>query len=568
MIFTRSLWLAAFLLLAGCGGSAPEGAPLDRARAALAHSDGIGAEIALREAAGQGTPRRQLAAYFAQAELIQGNTADARGWLAKGDFSRGTAALGFRMRGWLAMADGDLAAAGRAYDRALRAAPRDPELWVDIARLRYRGGEQEQALAAGRKALALDPRNPHALLFQAQVVRDIRGPAAGLPLFERALEIAPEDPQLLADYAASLGDAGRAGDSLAAIRRLAEADPRNPRILFLQAVIAARGGNYDLARSLLLRGGDAYRDMPAAMLLSGIIDLENGNYASAAQGLDRLARKQPDNARVQALLARALALGGDEIELVHRFDAAASTPYLATLVGRAYEALDQRDKAAAFLDRAARPLAGSPVPLPPAMALAAAQSRGAGQGADALALVRGLLTAHQAGAGRARASEFLRRYPGSADAMGLAGDGALAAGDARGALQLYTRASAVRRPWPLVRRMAAAKMALRDLAGADGLLRNYLAGDPNNAEAAALLGRSAFMRGDSERAALLLDHALSEGAAHDPVVHALRSEVALRLGDNDLARTQAERAAALQPANPAAAHMLAVTREPAALARR
>jgi predicted Zn-dependent protease len=185
-----------------------------------------------------------------------------------------------------------------------------------------------------------------------------------------------------------------------------------------------------------------------------------------------------------------------------------------------------------------------------------------------LALVRGLLAAHQAGAARAKASEFLRRYPGSADAMGLAGDAALAAGDARGALRLYTRASAVRRPWPLVRRMAAAKVALGDLAGADGLLRAYLEGDPNNAEAAALLGRAAFMRGDFGRAAVLLDHALSGGAGRDPVVHALRSEVALRLGDNDPARAQAERAAALQPANPAAGHMLAVTRKNPALARR
>ncbi|MGN6500632.1 MAG: tetratricopeptide repeat protein [Tsuneonella sp.] len=568
MTFTRKLCLAGLLLLCGCGDTAADAPPLERARIALARGDGIAAEAALREVAARGGSRQELAAYFAQAELLQGNTADARGWLAPGDFAPGTAALGFRMRGRLAIADGDLAGAGRAFDRALKANPRDPDLWVDIARLRYRGGEQEQAVAAAQKALALAPRDPQALLLRAQLVRDSRGSASALPLFESALATAPDNTQLLGAYAATLGDAGRAADSLKAVRRLAKLDPGNPRILFLQSVIAARAGNYDLARSLLLRGGDAYRDMPAAILLSGVIDLESGNYASAAQTLDRLSRMQPDNRRVRALLARALALGGNDIELVHRFDGAAATPYLAALVGRAHEALGERGKAAPYLDQAARPLSGAPSVLVAATPLGVAQSRGTAQGADALALVRGLIAAHQPGAARARANEFLRRYPGSADAMGLAGDAALSAGDARSALRLYARAAEIRRPWPLARRMAAAHMQLGDFPGAERVLREYLAGDPTNAEAAALLGRAAFLRGDFARAAMLIDHAIAKGSGRDPVLHALRSEVALRLGDGGAARAQALRASKLQPANPAAVHMLALTRNAGALAQR
>jgi tetratricopeptide (TPR) repeat protein len=300
-----------------------------------------------------------------------------------------------------------------------------------------------------------------------------------------------------------------------------------------------------------------------------VIDLQNGNYATAAQAFDRLSRLQPDNLRVRALLARSLASGGNALELAHRFDEAANTPYLATLVGRAHEKLGEREKAAAYLDRASRPLSGRPTPLPPATPLDVAQFRGVGQGTDALALVRGLLAAGQPVAARVRAQEFYRRFPGSSDAMGLAGDAALAAGDPRAALQLYARASRIRRPWPLVRRMAAAHVALGDLAGTDRLLADYLEGDPQNAEAAALLARSAYMRGEYARSARLLDHALALGAARDPVLHALRSELAIQQGDQQLAATQARRAYALQPSNPAAARMRwATAGHGAALARK
>ena len=558
MIFTRSLCIAAALLLAGCGEAAPEPPPLARAQTALERGDGMGAEIALRDLLAAGVPPAELAAYLGEAELLQGNRAEARRWLSRRQFAAGTEARGHHMLGRLAMQEGDLAAAGEAFDRALAAAPDAARVWVDIGRLRYRGGEQKQAIAASRKALALDPADPEALLFRAQLVRDSEGLSAALPLFERGLQTAPESPVLLAEYAATLADLGRARDSLAAVRRLAEVDPRNPRVFFIQAVIAARGGDYDLARGLLLRSGDLDREMPAAMLLSGVIDLENANFASAAQTFDRLAVVQPDNARVRQLLARTLLLGGNHRELVHRFEARAGSPYLAQLVGRAYEKLGDRAKAAPYLDLAAQTLSGSPAAIPAATPLAVAQSRGIAQGSDALSIVRGLIGARQPAEAAAKAAAFAARYPGSADAIGLAGDAAFAAGDPRAALERYARAGQIRRPWPAAKRQAAALFTLGDAAGVERLLSDYLAGDPANAEAAALLARSAYLRGDFSRAGVLIDHALRNGGDRDPMLHALRAEIALREGADDRALAHAAEAYRLQPMNPAAARTLAV----------
>lgn len=483
---TCRLSLAALLALAlaGCGGTG-EPAKSGGWRVLLARGEGAAAEQSLRRALGGGVPRGEIAPYLGEAELLQGNLGEAREWLEGAEFAPEVAGHGFHMLGRLRMGQGDLPRAGQAFDRALTAAPDNPELWVDIGRLRWRGGEQAQAIEASKKAVALGPGNPAALLFRAQLVRDSQGNAAALPLFERGLAVNPGHTDLLADYAATLGELGRARDMLAAVRRM----PPGPRSFYLQAVLAARAGRSDLARSLLDRSGEPDRAMPAAMLLLALIDLDNGNVKSAAQGFDRLLRRQPDNRRIEYLLARSLALGGNHRELVARFGDEAHTPYLALLVGRAYEALGERDKAAPYLDRAHARQRPRLVTLRGAKPLDAAQSRGTVDGAAAVALVRGLIAEGRAPEARAKAAAFLAAHPGSADAMALAGDAALAAGDARAALAHYRKAAAIRRPWPLTKRMAFALDRSGQRRDAAALVREHLAGEPGNAEAREWLER-------------------------------------------------------------------------------
>ncbi len=510
MISTRKGTLLLALLLAACGGERPS-AP-DDWRSALGRGDGVGAEVALKKALAAGASRTAIAPFLGEAELEQGDLSEARFWLGDAQFAPDVAAHGFHMLGRLRMREGDLAGAGRAFDVALQGRSEDPELWVDIARLRYRGGEQAQAIDASRKAIALGPDNPAALLLRAQLARDAQGNLAALPLFEHGLAIAPDDRDLLAEYAATLGELGRAKDMLNAVRRFAAAAPGDRRALYLQAVLAARAGNADLARNLLQRSGDLDREMPAAILLLGVVDLANGNPASAAQGFDRLLASQPDNARVQALLAHALASAGNDRELIARFGGERENRYIALLVGRAYERLGQRDKAAPYLDRAlARAATAHAVALPAATSLDVAEQRGTSDGASTVSLVRGLIKAGRPAEARVRADQWLRRHPGAADAMALAGDAAFAANDPRGALARYRAAAEIRRPWPLTKRIAAALEATGRADAAELLIAEQIASEPNNAEAATMLARRLAARGDRQRAALLLGHAARHG---------------------------------------------------------
>lgn len=559
-------------LLASCGDSQEPASPFDTAQSALARGDGLTAESRLRAMLDRGHEVSGLAAYLGQAALQQGDLAKARRWLGDGVFSPESAGLGFRMLGQLEMREDRLAEAGAAFDRSLRSDPNNAELWTDIGRLRYRGGEQLQAIEAVDRALTINPQDPVALRFRAQLIRDSHGPRHAVRWFETALEATPDDVGLLTDYAATLGDAGEAAKALGALRKASEFSASAPRLAFLNAVVAARGGKFDLARSLLLRAPLAEVETPAGLLLSGVVDLELGHYGSAAQTLERLAQRQPDNPHVVRLLARSLLLGGGERELVARLaeQAAApdASPYLRTVVGRALEGLDRREEAAVFLDAAARPGKLTIAPLPSRRLTGALHIDQPDNGVALRDFVRESLRTGQTGRAVAEAGTFAREHAGSGDAQSLFGDALLAHGEVDRAITAYSRAARVRLDWPLTRRLMAAYLMKDDSEAVGEVLESYLAGGGSEASATALYGGWLASRGRYVSAAAVLESAIVHGAGSDPKVMAMRSAVAVQLGDIVGAREYAWRAYKLQPLYPPAINALAQVSEDQALAAR
>lgn len=439
-----------------------------------------------------------------------------------------------------AMAKGALADAGQLLDEARALAPENPDLWLAIARLRLRGGEHLAALEAADRALAFGPDHAPALHLRALLVRDAHGAADALPWFEAALKIAPEDPDTIADYAATLGDAGEGSASLKAVRILAKLAPNDPRVPFLQAVIAARGRQFTIARGLLSKSGMAERGVPAARLLDAVINLEEGNADTAAAILEDLAARQPANARVRELLARAMFEGGRDVELAKRFGPEAglpeASPYLVMLVARAYERLGDRAAAAPLLARAYAPLRTQPV-------LLALRDGLPPPTAD----IRRALWNGNGAAARAKAKTLRERVPASADVAALAGDALLGSGDPRGALTVYALASEARRPWPLTRKVVWAFASHGNPAAAEMLLARHVAGETDNASALVMLAERQAARGDWRRTALLLDHALALGGGHDPAVLTLRMRAARGAGDSSGAESYAGLLAEVRP---------------------
>lgn len=566
-------WLAglaglALVLAAGQGGAA-EGASaglVRQARAALARGDGIAAEMALRKAMAAGLPRDAAAARMGEAYLDQNEPRKAREWLGPGLFTPDEAAHGFRVLGRLEMAEGNLAAAGLAFDRALKITPDDSRLWVDVARLRYTGGQHLQSIAAADRAVALDPANVRALEFRGLLVRDRFGMTAALPWLEAGLKQKPDDLSLLGEYAATLGELGRAREMLAVTRRMIELDRRSARAFFLQAVLAARAGNRPLARSLLSRAGPDVTRIPAALLLQGVLELDAGNNNLAAELLGRLSRLQPQNRTARLLLARALSASGDRRALIDTFapDAARgdASPYLLTLVGRAYEDLGQRDLAAPLLDRAARAGAAPVLPLgePTALGVLALRYGDApGSAEAAVPYVRQLLASGRTAEAAAIAERLAGLSPGSADVQILAGDLRLAQGNLSGAVEGYRLAATVRLSDPLLLRLVDAYVRAGRVEDAERLVNGLRTTSPRGRTAMRLAAGFAARRGDWSEAAALLRWLVQHGGGADARLQADLALAALRSGDNQGATRAAQAAYRLQRASPLSARALAVT---------
>lgn len=539
--------LLAFLLLAASAQAAPSPEArelIGKAREAVARGDGLGAEVLLRRARDRGAGEGQVASLLGQAFLLQGDTRKAREWLTRPDLASADAASGARALGVLEHREGRLPEAGRAFDRALAAIPRDAGLWVDIARLRYAGGEHAKAIEAVDHALSLDPAHPRALEAKAQLVRDQFGLAPSLRWFAAGLAVAPDDLSLLADHAATLGDLGHGEAMLRATRRLLELDPRNPRAFYLLAVLAMRAGDPSLARAMLNRTRGQLARKPAVKLLDAMILIEAGNPKLAVEVLDSLLRRQPGNIRLQHLLARAAEASGDDRFLVERLSGPAlapgAPPGLPLAVGRAWERLGHRERAAPFLDRA---MQGRTAFVAPVL-----------QGSDLGALIA------SGGAERAVAmtQSALNAAPGSAAAEALAGDALLAAGQPLEAEGHYAAAARVRMSESLfLRRIEALSQAGRG-AEAYALTQAFLFGNPHSRAAARLLAGLAAQAGQWARARDILDHLARTGGARDPLLLADLSLARLRAGDGAGARAAAQEAWTLHPASPAVAQAWAL----------
>ncbi len=481
---------------------------LSKARAALAKDDGIAAEAPLRSAVRGGAAVDDVRAELGEALLIQGDRREARKMLYGGDFVADSASHGWHLRGRLELLEGRLPEAGQAFDRALRIKSNDAALWIDIARLRFAGGEQAQAIEAADRAVALSPRDPRALELRGLLIREQFGLYAALPWFEAGLQVAPNNVGLLGAYAATLGDMGQYKAMLVVCRKLTAVDPGNVQALYLQAVLAARAGQTTLARKILQQTGKTLRDVPAVVLLHGILEYRTGNGNLAVGHFSRLVRMQPDNLQARMLFVRALkrqALNAEAVEAAGLWvKEGVAPPYLLAITGQAYAATGKKQEGAALLAHSAELGERAAQPIPPAQPLATLAtnySDAPNFAGNAVPYIRGLMAAGEGEHARSVADRLRQANPGAVDAWLLSGDSRLAVGDKLGALDMYGRAALIRFNWPTLQRIDHTMRALGRPADANAMVARYLRQNPGNPQALKLLSFGREAVGDRDGAA-------------------------------------------------------------------
>ncbi|MEM8695091.1 MAG: tetratricopeptide repeat protein [Pseudomonadota bacterium] len=529
------------------------------ARMQLAQRDGGGAFRTIERARGAGVPDARTRHLMAEAMLLNGDIDDALAETENAVIAPEFFAEAARVRGRAFQAQGRIAEAAEAFTMAIEDDPESAGLWIDVARFRLSTGEQAGAIDAIDEALAIDPADIDALIFKGRMVRDQYGLVASLAWFDRALDVDADHIGALLDRAATLGEIGRMTEMLETTRRVLALDAGNAQALYLQAVLAARARNFPLARRLVTLTEGALNGQPAMLLLEAGIDYQARNYEAAIRRLNRLLERQPANRNAVRLLGAAKFRADDMRGAIDALSPLADRPdadsYVLTLVGRAWEREGDLDRAAPYLQRAARSARNGLTPLgsPPEDAAALTLiERDAQQQGDARAeveLIRAYLALGRIGDALARAQALRDANLGAPDAHLIYGDALGAAGRFGDAAAAYASAANIRFSeraalgmYESLQRAGQPEEALRTLS----LFRQQ---NPRNVSTALISAQLNLRAGRWTQAAAILEQLRRRLGDRDAALLANLAWARYETGDTDRALALARRAYLLLPMN-------------------
>lgn len=531
------------------------------ARATVLAEDGASALSALSAAKSAGAKPEDMNAIAGHAHWLNGDLAAAekalKSPIAKADLAYANRILG---RVYLDMNSPNEARV--ALDIAAEMAPKSAEVWHDIAVFRWRQFDIIGAIDAADLALKNNPKYPPALILRGDMAREQLGPVPAIAFYERALKQTPDSMPVLTRLAEAQGAAGRHKDMLATTRAMLKKNPKSGAAFYMQGVMAARAGQNDLARVLLEKAEEDMKDVPAYLLVAGAVEFRLGNYNRAVDRLERLARMQPNNLKVQRMLARALYEVGDAEgalalvkPLAERSDGDA---YARMLTGRALEALDERGDAAPFIDAAALAESGEGDALPGGASLPVLAAAAAADPDNARAVIpylRAMAANGEAGAALPKAERLRDKNPGIADAHMLVGDLLVMAGRDAAAVEPYRRAHELHFGTPVMLRLFDVLVRLDRDKDALAMLDAFEEANPDSLAAQQLRFDIAMENSDWAEAKAYGMALLARTGAHDPALLADMARALALSGEVDRAAVYAEAAYRVNPASPLATHV-------------
>ncbi|MGZ3181059.1 MAG: XrtA/PEP-CTERM system TPR-repeat protein PrsT [Telluria sp.] len=425
----------------------------------LDQGDAVSAEKELRRALELGAPEEQLRPLLGKALLRQGKYQElldsfpetaAPGQAAPVLVLRAEALLGLEQQ----------EAARALYERALALQPDFAPALLGLARMALAARQLDQAGTLVGRALAAHPRDVDSLRLRGDVLRIGGHAEEAIAAYRAVLQVQPGLAAAHVDIANLLVDAGRFDAARAELAAARKSSAGTLALFYAQAMLDYREGKYRAALESLQQ---ILRVAPAhgpSLLLTGAVEVALGSLALAEQHLDQYLAQQPNQPFALRLLAQvqlrngkpeqALALLEPQLQ-EHPDDVA-----LLALAGEACLRANRNERAAALFERASALQPRQPL-LQAAAGLSyfrdgdtaravAELEHAAGQGAlperAGALLVMTYLRAGQADKALA-AVAALEKQADSADVQNLKGGVYLARKDVAGARRCYDKALAL-----------------------------------------------------------------------------------------------------------------------------
>jgi putative PEP-CTERM system TPR-repeat lipoprotein len=281
-------------------------------KALLANGETAAAEIELRKARELQRPEVDVVPSLARAMLRQGQFKKIIDEFSTSEFEDKRASADLKTTLAIAhAAAGQGADSERALEAALAAAPDHAPAQVFRARMLAAKGDPRGAEALLDQVIASNPKDATAWKARGDLLRAAgRPPQEALAAFRKAIEIDPNQYEAHADAVLTLLQLDDVVAARTQLEPLQRAAPRHPQTRYLEARIAFRNNEMPAARAALQ---DVLRVLPdhgSALELAGMVALRTGSPTQAQTHLAKALQQAPHQIAVRRLLAEAYLEGG------------------------------------------------------------------------------------------------------------------------------------------------------------------------------------------------------------------------------------------------------------------
>jgi tetratricopeptide (TPR) repeat protein len=214
--------------------------------------------------------------------------------------------LGWRLEGE-ERGDGDMAAAGAEYARALAILPAFPDALNNLGNVLARQGRLPEAHARFAAAVALDPAHGPAQLNLGKVLVEEGKQEAALPHLDQAVRVRPDDPEALEALARALFALARREEAALHYATLARTAPSPAHYNNLGSALASAGRLKEASEAFqaALRLDPAFVEAHENLALTFV---HLGDLEAAAAHYGEVVRLRPQAEQARANLARVRAM--------------------------------------------------------------------------------------------------------------------------------------------------------------------------------------------------------------------------------------------------------------------
>ncbi len=248
--------------------------------------------------------------------------------------------------------------ARKTTERALQAAPSNPDVHLALAQLALSDGDIDKALQEIDLALAADPKHRDSLMLKGDLLRATGKTAEATAVYQALLQIDPKHVNARLALAGIAIAEKRLPDARNEVDAALKAMPNNLQARYTSALIDFQEKKTERARDTLAAVLKAAPGYLPALLLGGSIEFTLGNLQTAEAHLNKVVKATPDNLYAARLMAATqLRLGRpDDAErtLAPALKAASQDPGVLVIAGEIALAKKDFAKASSYFEQAAK----------------------------------------------------------------------------------------------------------------------------------------------------------------------------------------------------------------------